>query len=110
MPTTVPDVVTLYFALDADRDIDAILALFTDDATVLDEGETYRGTAEIHGWQTGAASKYTYSTTILNTENLPTGDYRVKARLDGNFPGETVELKFDFTLTAEHISKLEITP
>lgn len=110
MPITVPDVVTRYFALDADRDIDAIVALFTADATVLDEGQTYRGTTEIHGWQTGAASKYTYSTTILDTESLPTGNYRVKARLDGNFPGETVELKFDFALAAGHISKLEIKP
>jgi hypothetical protein len=110
MPVTVPDVVTRYFTLHDDRDIDAIIALFTDDATVLDEGQTYRGTAEIRDWQTGAASKYTYSTTILDTESLPTGDYRVKARLEGNFPGGTVELKFDFALAAEHISKLEIRP
>ncbi|HVA18759.1 MAG TPA: hypothetical protein VMU55_01125 [Solirubrobacteraceae bacterium] len=47
MPVTVPDVVTRYFILDDDRDIDAIIALFTDDATVLDEGQTYRGTADI---------------------------------------------------------------
>ena len=42
----VPDVIRRYFALDADREIDSIVALFTDDATVVDEGETRRGTTE----------------------------------------------------------------
>ena len=37
-----PTIVRRYFELDADRDIDSILALFADDATVVDEGETRR--------------------------------------------------------------------
>jgi hypothetical protein len=34
-------VITRYFEADARRDIDAIVALFTDEAVVVDEGQTY---------------------------------------------------------------------
>jgi mannitol-1-phosphate/altronate dehydrogenase len=64
--TKVPEVVARYFERDADRDIDSIVNLFADDATVVDEREEHHGTAEIHAWQTGAASKYTYTTEITS--------------------------------------------
>jgi ketosteroid isomerase-like protein len=35
---------------DARRDIDAIVALFSEEAVVVDEGQTYSGLAEIRGW------------------------------------------------------------
>ena len=57
-----PDVVSRYFEYDAQRDVEAIVALFSGDATVVDEGEARRGKAEIRAWQLGAASKYEYDT------------------------------------------------
>ena len=42
MPTNLPDVISRYFEGDADRDIDSIVNLFADDATVIDEGEDAR--------------------------------------------------------------------
>jgi ketosteroid isomerase-like protein len=36
--------------VDARRDIDAIVALFSEEAVVVDEGQTYSGLAEIRGW------------------------------------------------------------
>ena len=53
MSTNLPDVISRYFERDADRDIDSIVSLFAEDATVIDEGEERSGTAEIRGWQTG---------------------------------------------------------
>ena len=38
-----PDVVSRYFVLDAQRDVEAIVALFSVDPTVVDEGEARRG-------------------------------------------------------------------
>ena len=67
----VPDVVRRYFVLDADREIDSIVALFSDDATVVDEGETRHGTTAIRAWQTGPASRYTYTTEVLGTKRSP---------------------------------------
>jgi hypothetical protein len=50
------------------RGIDVIVALFADDAVVLDEGQTRRGTAEIRGWQEGTASRYQYTTQLLGAD------------------------------------------
>jgi hypothetical protein len=106
----VPDVVRRYFELDADRDIDAIVALFSDDATVVDEGEARDGTTEIRAWQLGAASKYTYTTEILDSAALTTDRYVVQGRLTGNFPGGVAKRKWDFTVAGERITRLVIAP
>jgi hypothetical protein len=106
----VPDVIRRYFALDAEREIDPIVALFTDDATVVDEGETRRGTAAVRAWQTGPASRYTYTTDVLGTHALAADRFVVTGRLTGNFPGGTAELKWDFTVTGDRISQLVISP
>ncbi len=44
-------VIARYFEADARRDIDAIVALFSDEAVVVDEGQTYHGPKEIRGWR-----------------------------------------------------------
>ena len=106
----VPDVVRSYFVLDANREIESIVALFTDDATVVDEGETRHGTTAIHAWQTGPASRYTYTTDVLGTDALTTDQFVVTGRLTGNFPSGTAELKWTFTVAGDRISQLVIAP
>jgi len=64
MHDNVPAIVMRYFALDADHDVEAIVALFTEDATATDEGETCRGIDAIRAWRTGPAAEYEYATTI----------------------------------------------
>jgi len=103
-------VVSRYFELDADRDIDSIVGLFTEDATVVDEGETHNGTMEIHAWQTGPASKYTYVTEVLGSEPIGADRYIVAGRLTGDFPGGTADLKWDFTVAGGRIARLVIAP
>jgi hypothetical protein len=106
----VPDVIRRYFVLDAEREIDSIIALFSDDATVVDEGETRHGTPAIRAWQTGPASQYTYTTDVLGTHALTAERFVVTGRLTGNFPGGTAELKWDFTVAGDRISQLIIAP
>jgi hypothetical protein len=106
----VPDVVRRYFVLDADREIESIVALFTEDATVVDEGETRHGTTAIRAWQTGPASRYTYTTDVLGTGALTPDRFVVTGRLTGNFPGGTAELKWTFTVAGDRISHLVIAP
>jgi len=110
VPADLPAVIRNYFALDADRAIDSIMALFTDDATVIDEGETRHGTAQIRAWQDGPASKYTYATEVLGADALAANRYIIAGRLTGNFPGGTAELKWDFTLAGDQINQLIIAP
>jgi ketosteroid isomerase-like protein len=101
-------VITRFFEADARRDIDAIVALFTNEAVVVDEGQTYHGTADIRGWQEGAASKYQYTTKVSDTKRLGEESYLVTGRLTGNFPGGTAELKWRFTVQNDLINSLEI--
>lgn len=111
MPT--PDshpVVMLYFDADARRDVEAILALFSDDAVVIDEGQTWRGRAVIRDWRLGPASKYEYTTELTRVEEVGDNRYRAEGRISGNFPGGSAELNWDFTLAGERIIRLEIAP
>ena len=110
MSINLPDVISRYFERDAVRDIDSIVSLFTDDATVIDEGEERRGKAEIRAWQTGAASKYTYTTEVTGSESLGPDRHVVCGRLTGNFPGGTVDLTWDFTIEGDRITRLTIAP
>ena len=110
MSTDLPAVISRYFEPDRDRDIDSIVTLFAEDATVIDEGEERHGTAEIQAWQTGAASKYTYTTEITGTEALGPDRYLVTGRLIGNFPGGIADLKWDFTIAGQQITRLTIAP
>ncbi len=100
--------ISRYFEADARRDIDAIIALFTDEAVVVDEGQTYYGTAEIRGWREGAATKYQYTTEVHGTQREGPESYLVTGRLTGNFPGGTAELQWRFTVQGGLISRLEI--
>lgn len=86
MSTQLPHVVTRYFQRDAEREIDAIVGLFAAEATVIDEGETRHGTTEIRAWQTGAASKYTYTTEITSTQALGPGSLSGHRPPDGQLP------------------------
>jgi ketosteroid isomerase-like protein len=108
--TTPAQLVDRYFEAASRHDADAIVNLFTADAFVVDEGKTRRGTAEIRDWQDHSASEYEYTTTVL--ARVPTGDSAcsVTVRLEGNFPGGTADLSFDFLLADGLISGLTIAP
>lgn len=107
-PTATP--VDRYFAAAGHRDAGAVVDLFTADAVVIDESRTWRGTAEIRDWREHATSEYEYTTTVL--ERVPHGDLAcsVTVRLEGNFPGGTADLTFDFLLANDLISALTIAP
>jgi ketosteroid isomerase-like protein len=53
MPGPLHEVITRSFEGEARRDIDAVVALFADDAVVLDEGQTRQGSGEVRGWREG---------------------------------------------------------
>ena len=104
----VPTVVQRYFELDP-REAERFVALFAEDAVVVDEGETRRG-GGIRAWRNGPATKYTYTTQVVSAEVLGGGRYLIAGRLDGDFPGGTAELRWEFTVTSELISRLVIAP
>lgn len=101
-------VIARYFEADARRDIDALAVLFSDEAVVVDEGQTYHGIEEIRSWREGAASAYQYTTQVHDSRRLDEERSLVTGRLTGNFPGGTVELQWCFTVQDDLISRLEI--
>jgi ketosteroid isomerase-like protein len=104
------ETVNEYFALDARKDHDAILALFADDAVVVDEGRTMEGRDAIRSWRQGAVSRYSYTTEIVGAEQLAADRVLVRGRITGDFPGGTADLGWDFTLDAQRITRLVIAP
>ncbi|MFC8074081.1 nuclear transport factor 2 family protein [Streptomyces sp. NPDC057307] len=105
-----PDVVTRYLAAHDARDAGAALVTMHEDATVTDDGSTYAGAAAIGRWLGTAASEYTYTTQLLAAEREDDAHYAVTNRLEGNFPGGRVDLRFRFTLRDGLIEDLTIAP
>lgn len=107
--TVLPLAINDYFIRMDGADKLAVIDLFTPLAVVTDDGRSYQGHAEITTWLGAAASEYTYTSTRLATQRV--GDtVIVTTRLEGNFPGGTVDLRNVFTLDASGlISRLLIT-
>ncbi|WP_326837424.1 nuclear transport factor 2 family protein [Amycolatopsis rhabdoformis] len=110
MNTVLPQPITEYLAAHQVHDAGRTLPLFAPDAVVADDGHTYRGHAEIRGWLGRAASEFTFTTTLLDTEQVDDDHYVTTHHLEGDFPGGAVDLHFRFTLHAGLITHLVIEP
>ena len=109
MTVSAPGAIDPYFRAIADDDSDALIACFTDDAEVSDEGSVYRGPEEIRAWRDRTRSAYRYTADVLRAER--DGDLCVvTTRLTGDFPGSPVEVPYHFALRDGLISKLDIDP
>ncbi len=94
-----PPVVARYVETQADPAQRATLAdLFAVGARVVDEGIEYAGVEEIRGWLEKSASVYTYTTTPLGQRSGDGGRWVVLVRLEGNFPGSVVDLRYQFVV------------
>jgi ketosteroid isomerase-like protein len=103
-----PAVIDRYFIVAAASDTDAFMALFTDDADVVDEGLRHRGSDAIRAWREDVATKFDYTTTITGTTALGDHGHRVNTRVEGDFPGGNADLAFRFTTDEDQITRLQI--
>jgi hypothetical protein len=108
MTLDLPKSVAVYFAADK-VDSNAVAQCFTENASVKDEGHTYKGRAEIKKWKEDASAKYQYTSEPFACEQED-GKIIVTSRLVGNFPGSPVNLRFFFELDGDKIASLEILP
>ena len=107
MALNVPEPVAEYLAAEDAKDADALCRCFTEDGTVHDEGQDYRGRDSIRQWKQAADAKYRYVFQTINVQTF--GDLvTVRARLTGEFPGSPVELDHIFKLSKDKIVSLEI--
>jgi hypothetical protein len=54
--------------------------------------------------------EYTYTRTLLGAETTADSSWEVRNRLEGNFPGNVVDLHYRFELAGEQILSLTIAP
>ncbi len=106
MSLDLPKPIAAYFA--ADRiDTETVARCFTDNAVVVDEGQTYGGLAAIKEWKTAASKKYTYTSEPIVSDKRD-GKVIVTSRVTGNFPGSPLDLRYLFGLDGLKIASLEI--
>lgn len=107
MTLSLPDPVSAYFKISNGADIAHITRLFTQDAVVVDEGQTYQGHDAIQSWQREAQKKFEYTVEPVSVSR--DGDrLKVTTNVVGNFPGSPVQLDHVFGLAGEKIQSLEI--
>lgn len=106
--TELPELITSYLRAHAARDLDLALRSYAPDATVVDEGRTYRGPDEIRGWLSRSASEYTYTVAITGAAKVGDDGYDVMQHLEGDFPGGVVDLHYRFLLRDGMIIRLVI--
>ena len=107
MNSEIPEIIQRYFESETAANLEALAACFTPQATVLDEGRTYRGRAEIRQWMAEAKAKYQHSVTPLEAQARD-GRTVVSATVAGNFAGSPVTLAHAFRLRGGRIAALEI--
>ncbi|MGY1780666.1 nuclear transport factor 2 family protein [Geodermatophilus sp. SYSU D01036] len=109
-PDQLPAPIRAYLAAHAARDADAALRAFTPTAVVVDDGTTYRGTDEIRGFLTRAGAQFGYTTTLVATERTDDAHWVAVHRLEGDFPGGVVDLRFRFAMDGDLVAELVIAP
>lgn len=109
MSLDLPDPIARYFAADKRGDPASLAACFTSDAIVIDEGNTYAGHEAIRQWMANASTQYNYTVEPFALTEQD-GRMIVTSRLEGNFPGSPVDLRYLFVIDGDRISALEIVP
>jgi hypothetical protein len=108
--TDLPAVVLRYQNAHDHRDADGALATFAPDAMVTDDGHTFRGHVEIRDWLSRASVEFTYTRTLIDTAQVDDSTWLVTNRLEGDFPGGVVDLRYRFVVSGGLLSKLDIAP
>ena len=108
--TQLPATIRTYLAAHAAKEVDAAARAFDPDAVVTDEGHTFRGATQVREFLEKAGGQYTYTTDLVGAERVDDDPWVAVNRLEGDFPGGVVELRYAFTLVDDMISELVIAP
>lgn len=102
-----PDAVESYFRATNAFDRDAVLATFTRDARIDDEGRLVSGHDEIVAWFDGVVAAYR-PRFRLTASTLEDGWVVVSTAVSGTFPGGEVPRAHRFRISSARIAVLEI--
>ena len=110
-PDELPAVIVRYLGAQADpSEREGLAVVFATDARIVDDNVTYDGVDAIRGWLTTVASEFTYTTTYIGRQRVDDDRWVILARLEGNFPGGVVDLRYRFAVEDDLIRDLVIAP
>jgi ketosteroid isomerase-like protein len=107
MAIKLPRLINGYINASNAHDVKSILACFSDDAVVHDEGETLRGKESIEGWIVKTIEKYKFQFKPLRIK-VDDPEVVVAVEVSGTFDGSPVTLDYHFTVENEKILSLTI--
>ncbi|MDN3561063.1 nuclear transport factor 2 family protein [Vreelandella neptunia] len=107
MSLSLPDAITTYFSISNGANDTHLGDCFTQDACVLDEGETHCGRTAIQAWLRATRANIEYSVEPISVSQQG-NTMVVTATVTGNFPGSPVQLDHTFQLADMQIQSLEI--
>lgn len=109
-PDELPATIRAYLAAHAAGEADTAIRSFAPDAVVVDDGRSFRGTAEVLAFLRAAGAEFDYTTELVGAGRIDAEHWVALQRLEGDFPGGVVDLRFRFTLTDDLVSELVIAP
>ncbi len=109
-PDQLPAPILGYLVAHVARDPDAALRGFAPSAVVVDDGTTYRGTDEIRRFLSKAGAEFSYTTDLVGAQRIDGAHWIVTNRLEGDFPGGVVDLRYCFAMDGDLIAELVIAP
>ena len=104
-----PSPIQTYFDADERNDGDALVQVFSPDAVVKDEGQSYAGRQAIDAWWREAKAKYQHVIEPLDGITVMDDVTRVRAKVTGQFPGSPAIINFAFRLSGDQIAELDLT-
>jgi ketosteroid isomerase-like protein len=107
MTPKLPRIIQKYVDASNEHDVKSILACFSDDAVVLDEGETLEGRKAIEGWIVKTIEKYKFQFKPLGIKDQD-AEVVVTVKVSGTFPGSPVTLDYHFTIENDKISSFAV--
>jgi len=101
--------VAAFFQAKNAHDIDGMLATFTSDAVVRDEGENMemRGTDALRQWLEGTIAQYKLHAEVTEVAKRD-GKTVVTALVSGDFPGSPIEFYYHLRLEGDKIAEMTI--
>src|SRR5712672_3658784 len=102
--TTLTGPVANYIAAANTQDIEALTAIFSEDAVVRDEGQNRQGVAAIRQWAVEVSKKYRPTVEALDVAQAD-GKTILSGRVSGDFPGSPIDLRYVFTLVGGKIAR-----
>ena len=108
-PVELPATIRTFLAAHAAGEARTAVRLFTDDAVVVDQDESFSGTETVLDFLQNAGSEFSYTTELIAARRLDDLHWVAVNRIEGNFPGNVADLGYRFTLTDDLISELTIS-